>query len=192
MWSLTLASEGTFKVHWFCHKNRGAGKSTKTSCRVWFSAMPFQNQYNHVVLLWWLDTCTFKPSNLLGPHPWLTRCFLCHVCSVTFKLCFLPRFTAFESWASRIRQPQTAHAQRQPLIYQSKAKALELLSDQPSHSPPLLLLLSLLSFCYPRWQGVSLHVSELLKLGQMMPLGISWSRPRRRSSPRGEVRMSHT
>lgn len=69
-----------------------------------------------------------------------------------------------------------------------KSKALELLSDQPSHSPPPFSLS--LSFCYPLWQGASHRASELLKLGQTTPLGISWSRPRRRSSPRGEVRMS--
>lgn len=70
-----------------------------------------------------------------------------------------------------------------------KRKALELLSDQPTHSPPLRSLSLSLSFCYPRWQGASLHASELLKLGQTTPLGISWSRPRRRSSPRGQVSM---
>lgn len=91
-----------------------------------------------IFLFWWLDKCTFKPSNLLRPQPSLTHYFLCHVCSVTFKLCFLPRFTAFESWASRISQPQTAHAQRQPLIYQSKAKPWNCsLINHPTHPPPL-------------------------------------------------------
>lgn len=97
-----------------------------------------------IFLFWWLDKCTFKPSNLLRPHPWLTHYFLCHVCSVTFKLCFLPRFTAFESWASRILQPQTAHAQRQPLIYQSKAKPWNCsLINHPTHPPLPLFSLSL-------------------------------------------------
>lgn len=146
-------------------------------------------------MYWWLSSWTcahlnLLHLNLLGPHPWLHHGFLCHVYSVTFKLCFLPRFTAFESWASRILQPQTARAQRQPLIYQSKAKPWNCsLINHPTHpllSPPSLSIS--ISFCYPLWQGASLHASELLKLGQTTPLGISWSRLRRRSSPRG-VRM---
>lgn len=44
-----------------------------------------------------------------------------------------------------------------------KRKALELLSDQPAHSPHLLSLL------YPLRQGALLLASELLKLGQTMP-----------------------
>lgn len=44
-----------------------------------------------------------------------------------------------------------------------KRESLELLSDQPAHSPHLLSLL------YPLRQGASLLASELLKLGQMMP-----------------------
>lgn len=143
----------------------------------------------------WYFSWTCVRLNPPGPHPWLRHNFLWHVYSVTSKLCFLPRFTAFESWASRILQPQTARAQRQPLIYQSKAKPWNCsLISHPTHPQPPLSLSPSLSFCYPLWQGASLHASELLKLGQMTPLGISWSRPRRRSSHRGAVRikaMSH-
>lgn len=105
---------------------------------------------------------------------------MCHVCSGAFKLCFLPRFVAFERLASRILQPQTARFQKQPLIWQSNAKPCNCsLINLPTHP--------LLSPSYPLWQGVSLLAFELQKLGQTTPSRTSWSRPRRRSSPRREV-----
>lgn len=93
-------------------------------------------------------------TSALPPKP----CICCDAFTAPFS------FSVLKVKLSRVTAPLLdASFSKAAIDLAIKRKALELLSDQPAHSPHLLSLL------YPLRQGASLLASELLKLGQTMP-----------------------